>query len=115
MRLKTEIWVMAYVRRCFGEGAHAFILRRGNAEAGAIYIKVNRLDGQAAVYGPAPAGLADAFGGRLWVSALGEEAVPESKADAYLARQAEFDPDFWVVEVEDRGGRHFLGAAFIEQ
>lgn len=113
MRVTSELWVKAYVRRCFGEGAHAFVARRGNAGAGAIYVKVNLLDGGAVVYGPAPAGLVDPFGGRLWTAALGEEPVPESEADDYLRRQARFDPDFWVVEVEDRSGRHFLDASVV--
>jgi hypothetical protein len=54
MRLKSEVWVSAYVRRCFVEGVFAVVRRRGAEEAGAIFIKVNRLDATADVYGPAP-------------------------------------------------------------
>ena len=57
MRLKSEIWVKAYLRRCQHEGATAVLVRRGDTDAGAIYIKVSRLDGTAALFGPAPAGL----------------------------------------------------------
>lgn len=113
MRIKTEIWVKAYIRRCFGEGMPALVVRRGNADAGAVYIKVNLLDGQVGLYGPAPAGLSAIDGSRLWTSLLGDDAVPENEADAYLERQAGFDPDFWVVEIEDRQGRHFLGAELV--
>ncbi len=113
MRIKTEIWVKAYIRRCFGEGLPTLVVRRGNADAGAVYIKVNLLDGRVGLYGPAPAGLPADGGDRLWVSLLGDSAVPESDADAYLERQAGFDPDFWVVEIEDRQGRHFLGADLV--
>ncbi|MDH3579878.1 MAG: DUF1491 family protein [Hyphomicrobiales bacterium] len=113
MRVKTEIWVMAYIRRCFGEGIPALVVRRGNAEAGAVYIKVNLLEGHVGLYGPAPAGFDADDGNRRWIVLLGESAVPESDADAYLERQSEFDPDFWVVEVEDRQGRHFLGTNLI--
>ena len=28
--------------------------------------------------------------------------------DAALGRQRRFDPDLWVIEVEDRAGRHLL-------
>jgi hypothetical protein len=48
MRLKSGIWVAAYIRRCHLEGAFAAIRRRGAEEAGAIFIKLNRLDGTAA-------------------------------------------------------------------
>lgn len=108
MRLKAEIWVKAYLRRCRAEGGDAVLVRRGDGDAGAIYIKVSRLDGTAALYGPAPAGLDAAHEERRWQSCLAAEWAPESDADAYLARQVEFDPDVWIVAVEDRLGRHFL-------
>ena len=108
MRLKSEIWVKAYLRRCQGAGAAAVLVRRGDTDAGAIYIKVSRLDGTASLYGPAPAGLAEAREDRRWQPCLEREAAPETEADAYLERQIDFDPDIWIVEVEDRLGRHFL-------
>jgi hypothetical protein len=108
MRLKSEIWVKAYLRRCQSEGIAAVLVRRGDADAGAIYIKVSRLDGTASLYGPAPAGLAEAREERRWQACLEREPASEGDADAYLARQVEFDPDIWIVVVEDRAGRHFL-------
>jgi hypothetical protein len=108
MRLKAEIWVKAYLRRCQHDGAAAVLVRRGDTDAGAIYIKVSRLDGTAALFGPAPAGLDEAGEDRRWQPCLQTEATEEAAADAYLARQIEFDPDVWIVSVEDRQGRHFL-------
>jgi hypothetical protein len=108
MRLKAEIWVKAYLRRCQVEGADAVLVRRGDSDAGAIYIKISRLDGTAALYGPAPAGLDEAREDRRWQSCLKREPAPETDADAYLERQIDFDPDIWIVSVEDRQGRHFL-------
>jgi hypothetical protein len=32
----------------------------------------------------------------------------EAEVDAALSRQRGFDPDLWVIEVEDREGRHLL-------
>ena len=43
MRLKAEIWVKAYIRLCMGHNVPALVVRRGHSDAGAIYIKVNRL------------------------------------------------------------------------
>ena len=54
MRLKSGIWVAAYLRRCNVEGVFAAVRRRGAEEAGAIFIKINRLDGTGILYGPAP-------------------------------------------------------------
>ena len=108
MRLKSEIWVKAYLRRCRHEGADAVLVRRGDDDAGAIYIKVSRLDGTASLFGPAPAGLDAAREDRLWQPSLKAEPSPEAEVDAFLQRQIEFDPDLWIVAVEDRSGRHFL-------
>lgn len=108
MRLKAEIWVKAYLRRCAGEGAAAVVVRHGDDDAGAIFVKVNRLDGSCLLFGPAPAGLDDAATDRRWVRCLKPDGVAETAADAHLSREAEFDPDLWIIEVEDRAGRHFL-------
>jgi hypothetical protein len=108
LRLKSEIWVKAYLRRCRVEGADALLVRRGDADAGAIYIKVSRLDGTAAVFGPAPAGLDEAREDRRWEPCLKGGPAAEAEVDAFLERQIGFDADIWIVAVEDRAGRHFL-------
>ena len=111
MRLKSAIWVAAYIRRCHVEGAYAVVRRRGAEEAGAIFIKLNRLDGTAELFGPAPQSAFDearptdrAFS--ACVSA--RQPAPEAEVEERLAREIRFDPDIWIVEVEDRAGRHFL-------
>jgi hypothetical protein len=108
MRLRTEFWVKAYIRRCAMEGASAVVVRHGDDDAGAIFIQVNRLDGTCHLYGPAPAGFDGADSGRRWIGRLSLDGVPESDARAFIEREAKFDSDLWLIEVEDRGGRHFL-------
>jgi hypothetical protein len=112
MRLKTEIWVKAYLRVRSAEGVSAMVVRHGDDDAGAVFIKVATLDGRAALYGPAPSGFEagqDLRGAdRRWVAHLAKPNTTEAEVDAYLERQADFDPDLWVIEVEDRAGRHFL-------
>jgi hypothetical protein len=114
MRLKSEIWVTAYLRRCQGEGVPVVIVQRGDAAAGAIFISVDRLDGTVCVYGPAPAGLTESEMDRRWVSCFGPRPASAAEAGSYLARQREFDPDLWIIELEDRAGRHFLGDAAVK-
>lgn len=108
MRLRAEFWVKAYIRRCAMEGAPAVVVRHGDDDAGAIFIKINRLDGTCLVFGPAPAGLTGADSDRRWIPLLATEGVSERDADNLLAREAEFDSDLWIVEVEDARGRYFL-------
>ncbi len=110
MRLKSAIWVAAYLRRCHGEGAFTAVRRRGAEEAGAIFVKLNRLDGTAELFSHAPQ---SAFGeahpsDRAFARALGREPVSDAKVEERLTREIRFDPDAWIVEVEDRAGRHFL-------
>jgi hypothetical protein len=110
MRLKSAIWVAAYIRRCHIEGAFAAVRRRGAEEAGAIFVKLNRLDGTAELFGPAPQSVFDDArpADRLFSRCLGEDPAPEAKIEERLARELRFDPDAWILEVEDRAGRHFL-------
>ena len=54
MRLKSSIWVAAYLRRCQTEGIFGAVRRRGAEEAGAVFVKVATLDGNAMLYAPAP-------------------------------------------------------------
>jgi hypothetical protein len=109
MRLKSAIWVSAYLRRCAVEGVQAVLRRRGAEEAGAIFIKVDRLDGTADLYGPAPQTAFEAEAqDRLFAACLPKPASPSPDIEAYLAREIRFDPDVWIVEVEDRQGRHFI-------
>jgi hypothetical protein len=84
--------------------------RRGAEDAGAVFIKVARLDGNAEVFGPAPQSAFDEArpADRAFTACLKTQPAPEADAEAYLARQIKFDPDCWIVELEDRAGRNFL-------
>ena len=111
MRLKSGIWIAAYVRRCHIEGAFAAVRRRGAEEAGAVFIIINRLDGSAVLYGPAAQTAFDEArpAERMFTVVLGrDKPVPDADIEARLTREIRFDPDIWIVEVEDRAGRNFL-------
>jgi len=109
MRLKAGIWVKAYIRRCQTEGVPAVVVRHGDDDAGSIFIRINRLDGTSRIFGPAPAGLDEMKLDRQLMPALDGRFVTDADADEYLRRQSSFDPDLWIIEVEVRDGRHFLG------
>jgi hypothetical protein len=113
MRLKSALWVAAYLRRCQVEGVFAVVRRRGAEEAGAVFVRISRLDGTSDLFGPAPQSAFDAAPGveRMFSASLAQQPAPDAAVDAYLVRELKFDPDIWVVEVEDRAGRHFLDVA----
>lgn len=109
MRLKSSIFVSALLRRAQVEGAFGVVVRRGAEEAGAVFVKVTPMDGTAALYGPAPQTAFDeADPSDRKFSVLVPPGRPEADADARIAREVRFDPDLYVVEIEDRQGRHFL-------
>jgi hypothetical protein len=101
MRLTAEFWVQAYLARLRLADIPAFVTSRGDATAGAVVVKLNTLDGQARAF----ARSYDATATRVWTEIA---AGPEADVDAALARQRRFDPDRWIVEVEDRAGRSLL-------
>lgn len=107
-RIRTDFWVSAYIRRLGVEGVVAVLRRRGAAEAGVVFIKVDRLDGTAVLLGPVAQSEAAEDGGRRFAPLHRDAAIDAGAAEERLAREIRFDPDLWVVEVEDRGGRAFL-------
>ena len=112
-RLRSDFFVAAHLRRCAVEGVDAVLRRRGSAEAGAVYVKVDRLDGTASLYGPAPQSLVDDRGARLFAPVMTD--APAIDVEERMRREMKFDPDLWLVEIEDRTGRHFLDLADEEE
>lgn len=102
MRLTAEFWVSAYLARLRLANMPVYVTARGDATAGAVVVKVATLDGLARAY----ARRSDIeTGERRWM-VLAEGA--EAEVDAVLARARARDPDLWIIEVEDRAGRHLL-------
>ncbi|SNT59349.1 MULTISPECIES: DUF1491 family protein [unclassified Tardiphaga] len=111
-RLKSAIWVAAYLRRCQTEGVFGAVRRRGAEEAGAVFVKVALLDGTAMLYTPAPQTAYDESRpvDRVF-AASPPQPVEERKIEERLQKEISFDPDVWIVETEDKAGRHFLELA----
>jgi hypothetical protein len=103
MRVTSDFFVTAFVRKIFGGNGFAAIQKKGAAEAGAIFIAVDRLDGSYDFYGPAPQAMfLEQPQGRLFERIF--EKASQAEITARLEREARMDPDFWVVEVEARDG-----------
>jgi hypothetical protein len=112
MRLRSDIFAAALIRRAEAQGAVAMLRRRGAAEAGAVFIKLDRLDGRAAIYGPAPQSEELPEGvDRLFGKVHAGDWLDPLEAEARLKREIMFDPDLWIVEIEDRAGRVFVDLA----
>ena len=101
-RLTAQFWVQAYLARLRLADIPAFVSAHGDDTAGAVLVKLNTLDGRARVYQRSFDLMHDA---RHW-AVLTEGA--EAEVDTSLRRQRDMDPDLWIIEVEDRAGRHLL-------
>jgi hypothetical protein len=107
-RLTAEFWVKAYLARLRLQEIPAFVVAHGDDTAGAVLVKLNTLDGQARAF---QRSFDLMSGARTWVTlAEGEEPA----VDEAIAKQRSFDPDLWVIEVEDRAGRHLLDEPGLE-
>ncbi len=101
-RLTSEFWVAAYLRRVNRDGVVAVMRRRGAAEAGAVLLKLDCLDGRAALFGPAPGG--DPANDRCFLRLHESRWIDPAEAEARLARAIGFDADVWILEIESRAG-----------
>ena len=108
MSVKTEIWVKAHLRRCFAAGLTGVVARRGAAEAGSVFVKVTLLAGTSRLLSPAAGPTYDEEGGRRWEFPLGREPLKPDDIDRFLARQIAFDPDIWILDIDDPGGTGLL-------
>jgi hypothetical protein len=104
--------VAAYLRRCQAEGVFGAVRRRGAEEAGAVFVKVATMNGNAMLYVPAPQTVYDDSRPieRLFTP-VSPNPIPEPSVEERLAKEIRFDPDVWIVETEDKAGRHFLDLA----
>lgn len=101
-RLTARFWVDAYLTRLRLQDIPAFVVAHGDDTGGAVLVKLATLDGRAVLF---QRSFDLMTGDRKWIElAAGDEA----EVDATVARQRSFDPDLWVIEVEDRQGRHLL-------
>lgn len=103
-RLTARFWVDAYLARLAVFDIPAFVVAHGDDTGGAVLVKLATLDGQAVLF---QRSFDLMTGDRSWVAL---ESGSETEADEAVARQRGYDPDIWVIEVEDRQGRHLLDA-----
>ncbi len=103
MRIKSDVLISALLRQVSAQGGFATIVHKGAAEAGAIFLQARQRDGSYALYGPAPQALVES--GRddagLRHLELRLEDASGAEIDSKMAGERRFDPDLWLVEIED--------------
>ena len=102
VRLKAEIFVRAQLRLCDQAMLPAVVRRKGDPDAGTVLIKLDRLDGNCVVFSQ----VRTIEGEMAWMLATGDDPIPNIDGEAYITKQLKFDPDIWVLEIEDPAERY---------
>ncbi len=101
IRVKTHIFVGALLRQAQISGAFAYVVSKGDPDAGSVVLRVADLSGGNRLYRPVTA----MDGDRLWMES---EKMDDMTAHTEIGKLLSYDADLWVIEIEDRAGRHFL-------
>ena len=110
MRVTSDFWVSAYLKARNAKHKPSVLMRRGATEAGAIFVRVDRLDGSYDLFQPANQFAYQqqhiAKGERLFEACLQSASIFDvmDKIDA----EEKFDRDFWLLETECPDGSHDL-------
>ena len=99
--LKTHMKASALLRHAQSEGAFAYVMQKGDPDNGIILVKMSSLDGLARLYSPSR----NMDGDSVYRASA---ALPESEVTQMILKRMKYDPDLWVIEIEDKAGRHFL-------
>ena len=108
-RLRSGFWISAQVRLCDQAFIPVAVLHKGDPDAGAILLKLNRLAAGCEVLTQ----VRNIDGTPAWMRGTGETLVNEEDADAYIDRQTGRDPDLWVLDIEDPDRRYDLDGEII--
>ena len=103
-RLPTDLWIQAHLARLSGKGVPVVVLKRGDKNSGIVIITINRIETGVDIF----IQQRDLSGNLIWQPALDGRRVQYSEAKAFIKRQAKYDPDIWIVEVEDREDHSLL-------
>ncbi len=78
------------------------VRRRGDADAGSILIRIDRMDGHSVLLSQSR----DSDGRPAWLQTSGETPIPDGDVETYIERRVRTDPDIWIIEIEDKDGRY---------
>ena len=101
-RLKSAILVSAALRYADKEMIDCVLVHRGDADAGAIFVHIDALDGRHQIL----ARNLDSDGRYNWQVITSTEWVDADAAKNRLDRELVLDPDAFVVEVSDAAARN---------
>jgi len=103
-RLKSSIWIQAQIRICALSHLSTYVIKKGDPDAGAIFILINKLNGDNFIYYQKR----DMKGDIGWEKS-NSTPLNEKEVSDYLEKQKKYDPDLWILEIEDPAGEYKFG------
>ena len=97
-RTPTHIWVEAKIRELSAQGVGVYLTHKGEKMGGLVLLKIVNTQARECKLLTQQRDLDGVLG---WVNVFTEEIIDEQKADEYINRSVERDPDLWVIEVEN--------------
>ena len=101
-RLKSSIWIQSQIRICSINNLSAYVIKKGHQDAGVIFIQINKLNGKNDIYYQTRA----ITGQISWSKVKNDKSFTQKEACNYLEKQKQYDPDLWILEIEDPEGKY---------
>ncbi|HET8535418.1 MAG TPA: DUF1491 family protein [Sphingomicrobium sp.] len=102
--MNASVEVSSLIRKAEGAGDFGVVLRKGDADSGSILVIV-RSRGRFAACLQRTLGMDGTYN---WGAVGPEAGAPEEKVSQFLAGQAGFDPDLWLVELDIAQPERFI-------
>ena len=103
--LKAEIIINAGIRSAERNFANAYVIKRGDSEAGAIFIKIDTLNGYAKLFSRNLVYDLDKNKDIIQFKDLyPNKKIEREDVDIRIAKEISIDRDCWIVEIEDKNG-----------
>lgn len=103
-RLNAKLWVSSLLRRVDQVGDFAAIVKKGDETAGQVILVARRRNGHMQVFTRAMNSLGD----YSWTVAMAKDQEELGKINEYLERQAGYDPDLWIIELDTDNPERFV-------
>lgn len=107
-RIKTSIWIEAHTRTCFAADMPAYVLARGDADRGGILLKIDKFSAGVSLYEKTM----DFDGNKVWRCV--DSGKKTAEIDEKIAKKRDFDPDLWVLEIEDLRDSYVFDAPILK-
>jgi hypothetical protein len=103
-RLNAKLWVNSLLRRVSQVGDFAAVIKKGDETAGQVILVARRRNGQLQVF----TRTMNSLGDYSWTVAMANEQEELGKINEYLERQARYDPDLWIIELDTDNPERFV-------